>query len=1220
MLKLLTPHIFTKEEKEENQIYFDAIKKAIEDPSVKNFAITGAYGTGKSTIIHSFFHHYPPKDNNDKHAIVSLASFCEEPQINHSKQANTIDSEPLTQQKTKEEVEYKKTTELEVNILQQLFYQIDPKLLRFSRFQSKTNIDLTHMWKAYLLSILSILAIIYFGIKGNLSSYYSIVKSNLLFNSTSENWLYIVLTIALSYFFSTNLVTTSLTHLWNSKALKNNRTHFVLLLNIIIISIIGTIYTLNYRIEPYTMLLWLRKAILLMSPFVILGISFFFIFRCLYYGIYKGNFKKLQLNLGKIQSEHQISGSIIDENLHDIMVLFHSANLDVVVFEDIDRLPNAITLFTKLRELNKNINDSFEFKRKNKKVTFFYALKDDIITDPETRAKLFDLNISIVPFSTGTGSINQIYNNVQSNEFKIDHTLLDRVLHSSLENKEKNILNYSDPVIFPIDTRVLIILSPLFSDYRTIKGLLNDFTLYWHKQIRPQWNQHLVNKLSLLKQIPSYNREENGENDIPYDATYLNRDYFNITHHGESIEISAENVNTVIESFGLSIDDPSSMIKSNDDLKIVSESLLNESFDIRDKTNELFSLMVFKTLFAQQFANIHKIDSMLHYIFNEGKDAIIEYAESEIDYLKKQVQFSIETEPSNSIEELIIDYDSNKFPKGMRKYLNSDSVQISKDAIIKEKKFSLPNEQIEKSENSIKDVIQNKAQYNVVAFMSELLAEDDFNIRHKHMRIKEKYSHLLNEKKFNFTLKNRSLQEIHNKLKEFEIPFSWEILLGEYHNTISQKQFKYLQLLLLDENLITKRYLSIISENNKILAESDSLFLNQLYTNTPVSPYYAIINAKLLVQFISKEQFSAIQMINIDIISYLVAHSHESTNKTNNKEIVEKYIASTIIKNENEEWLQEFYMNLLQELTIDNRYDHSFKQHCIIVPILNNKQSRLFDKLLSNYKTQSRFIAYLFKDNDLAESISIKHPKPEKRSKLQDVLENEMDQFYLLNFDDQQLHNFINWANNDHISLKFKNCIYMTDLMIIKDYDTPRKIMKAVYENNLYRINSKMIKTMILFNNHISKAKYEFDYLQRRNKDEFIEELIPTEHWEQDKYQGAFENSNYEFILSLKDKPVNQKLINYIHSNITKYTSWEVLEGFPIQNYTNPENLLFLLKSVMNESENKESSLGILVNNSCYIPNDQLDFLDNYRERYNELWLKHNGYPEDTNYDDLELK
>ncbi|WP_394668977.1 hypothetical protein [Halosquirtibacter xylanolyticus] len=42
MLQPLTPHILKGKEKEENQIYFDAIKGAIDNPQVRNFAITGA--------------------------------------------------------------------------------------------------------------------------------------------------------------------------------------------------------------------------------------------------------------------------------------------------------------------------------------------------------------------------------------------------------------------------------------------------------------------------------------------------------------------------------------------------------------------------------------------------------------------------------------------------------------------------------------------------------------------------------------------------------------------------------------------------------------------------------------------------------------------------------------------------------------------------------------------------------------------------------------------------------------------------------------------------------------------------------------------------------------------------------------------------------------------------------------------------------------------------
>ncbi|MDC1106544.1 hypothetical protein OAT16_07535, partial [Prolixibacteraceae bacterium] len=986
--------------------------------------------------------------------------------------------------------------------------------IRFSRFQRKTKISNISKWIKFFVIICSLISIFSLAQKGNLTKYLGYISTKL--DITDDNRFGAIAVWSLVLIFILSLITIGrkshryITKKWSNRQKKSIQ---IFIYTMEVLSFVGLLSIMVNITILKTLLYAGIKASFILFPFLIILCSFYYLFEMIYIGIYKGHWKKLELKLGKIQSEHQVSGSIINENIHDILVLFHNAKLDVVVFEDIDRLSNAMDIFTKLRELNETINRSHEIQSSDKRpIKFIYALRDDLIEDPENRAKVFDLNIAVIPFNTGDNAINQISEHVHKNIPTIDHSELDQLIREYVhDNKEYKILNYKDNTIFPIDSYALIQLSYLLSDNRAIKTILNDFTIYWNQNIKAQWNQLLVDKLLILQYFISLGKSISQE--------------ISIIHFEDNIKFTQDTLDETISNLNVIASKDESESPENINLEIVIRVLIRTSIDITNKTTELFALMVFKLLFAKEFSDIHKPNSLLRYIFNDGKEAIKKYSESEINQLKGEVHFSIVNEPTCSIEELITDYDSEKFPKAERKYLDSGSNNISIEIIIKRKLFT----SIEGL--SIKEIHQGEVRYNVSTFISKLMSIDDFNTRNRLMKIKEKYLLKYKSNKFDFSFSNKSLQEINNKLKELDIPFSWELLLGEYHNTINPTQIKYLQLILLDETLIQSEHRLIISGNNKFLPESDREFLSILNTNIEIPPNYTIINPKLLLQFVKKEQFSAIQMINIDIISYLASHSHESTNKISNKEIVETYIASTIIQNENKEWMQEFYLDLLHELTNDNRYDHSFKQHCIIVPILNNTQSTLFDKLLSNYKTQSRFIAYLFKDNDLAESISFRHPKLEKRSKLQDVLENEMDQFYLLNFDDQQLHNFINWANNDLVNLKFKNCIYMTDLIIQKDNDTPRKIMKAVYENNLYRINSKMIKTMILFNNHISKTKYEFDALQRHNKDEYIEELIPKEHWEQDKYQGAFENSNYKFILSLKDKPVNQKLIDYIEAN-----------------------------------------------------------------------------------------
>ncbi|WP_010661899.1 YobI family P-loop NTPase [Marinilabilia salmonicolor] len=94
-------------------VYFKALKDQLNDPSIKNIAITGSYGSGKSTVIDSFINQ-EDSDAKQKFLRVSLADFCEF-------------RDPL---KT-DEVENK----VEEHILQQLFYQLHQKEIPFSGFK-----------------------------------------------------------------------------------------------------------------------------------------------------------------------------------------------------------------------------------------------------------------------------------------------------------------------------------------------------------------------------------------------------------------------------------------------------------------------------------------------------------------------------------------------------------------------------------------------------------------------------------------------------------------------------------------------------------------------------------------------------------------------------------------------------------------------------------------------------------------------------------------------------------------------------------------------------------------------------------------------------------------------------------------------------------------------------------------------------------------------------
>lgn len=124
---------------DKKQPYINAIKWAINNPEIKNIAITGAYGAGKSSIIDTFIKH----ENMEKNTVkISIATFDKESIKNATDEVKNIPIENV----------------LEQQILQQLFYKIEPDKIPFSQF---TRINEINKYKAFsLISFIFFMCII----------------------------------------------------------------------------------------------------------------------------------------------------------------------------------------------------------------------------------------------------------------------------------------------------------------------------------------------------------------------------------------------------------------------------------------------------------------------------------------------------------------------------------------------------------------------------------------------------------------------------------------------------------------------------------------------------------------------------------------------------------------------------------------------------------------------------------------------------------------------------------------------------------------------------------------------------------------------------------------------------------------------------------------------------------------------------------------------------
>jgi len=125
--------------------------------------------------------------------------------------------------------------------------------------------------------------------------------------------------------------------------------------------------------------------------------------------------------------------SLINKFIDEVLYFFGCTEIDLVIFEDLDRLPSkqSSDLLMKLRDLNTIINNCHPNK---KSVTFLYAVKDDMMKDQEERVKFFEFNLSIsssLNYATRrTKILEEGYRMEQASpELKLDSAFLTAITH-----------------------------------------------------------------------------------------------------------------------------------------------------------------------------------------------------------------------------------------------------------------------------------------------------------------------------------------------------------------------------------------------------------------------------------------------------------------------------------------------------------------------------------------------------------------------------------------------------------------------------------------------------------------------------------------------------------------------------------------------------------------------------------------------------------------------
>lgn len=291
--------------------YLDNLKRAINTVGINNIALTGSYGSGKSTILKTFQHH----NTQNRYLNISLASFKDN-------------------KEDKGEFERK----LEVSILQQIFYHVEPNKIPDSRFKRIISITTSRL----LLQTLFVIS-------------------------------WVVSTIILFKF-----------------------------------DYINKLNPLSWKLSlPVD---W--HATIFISIFLT-GIGFFVktIVRLF------SNSKISKFNIkGEVELGEANDKSVFNQHLEEILYFFERTSFNVVIIEDVDRF-NSTDIFTKLREINILINNSNLIKRK---VSFVYAIKDEMFKDSNERVKFFEYIIPVIPFVNPSNAGEQLLKLINSANLQDD--------------------------------------------------------------------------------------------------------------------------------------------------------------------------------------------------------------------------------------------------------------------------------------------------------------------------------------------------------------------------------------------------------------------------------------------------------------------------------------------------------------------------------------------------------------------------------------------------------------------------------------------------------------------------------------------------------------------------------------------------------------------------------------------------------------------------------
>lgn len=347
--KSLTPILLTSEDASYHTV--NDLREIIKNDDVLNIAVTGPYGSGKSSVLKTFVHH---AGSDVRILDISLATLDAEEDVAES-EIGPLDEDPPTAGPIgKAEKETPNGTIERTSVNTSVKKPAKPPVKKRYDFEQKELLN-----RKIEFSILQQLV-------------YRKTLDRLPFSRLKK-----------------------IRHI-PKRTISNTAFLFVLTIVVFAFATKSSLFQIPVLYKTLGISIGMQNAISICSIILLLAV----IYSVVVYVLTNFNGLKLQnISLGGSKIDMRDEGSIFNRYLDEILYFFQCTDYNVVIIEDLDRFDNT-DIFLKLRELNHLINKS---EMVGRTVKFIYAVKDDLFKD-SARTKFFDYITTVIPVITTKNS------------------------------------------------------------------------------------------------------------------------------------------------------------------------------------------------------------------------------------------------------------------------------------------------------------------------------------------------------------------------------------------------------------------------------------------------------------------------------------------------------------------------------------------------------------------------------------------------------------------------------------------------------------------------------------------------------------------------------------------------------------------------------------------------------------------------------------------------